>query len=246
VPFVRRFASALGLSIAIHAGVLLAASTLSHIELRPAEPRGPSRMTFVLGSSGSSGGGSPSALATALATRSASQADRVNNPATHATRGPPAAPLSPPAARHVQKEAPGGRETSTARAQRQATGRSTSGSGDASGPTDAGASSAVGGGGGSGRVAVAYEQSLAAWLDSHKYYPANLRRRGIEGEGKLRIRIARSGRVLAIDVAAAFSHPSLEAISQDWVWRAQPFPPVPEAIPGDDYVFIVPVGFRLQ
>jgi hypothetical protein len=51
---------------------------------------------------------------------------------------------------------------------------------------------------------------------------------------------------LAIDVAAAFSHPSLEAVSQDWVRRAQPFPPVPEAIPGEDYVFVVPVGFRLR
>jgi hypothetical protein len=55
---------------------------------------------------------------------------------------------------------------------------------------------------------------LAAWLDIHKYYPASLRRRGIEGEGKLRVRIARSGRLIGVDVAAAFPHPSLEAISQ--------------------------------
>jgi protein TonB len=100
--------------------------------------------------------------------------------------------------------------------------------------------------GGIGSSAVAYEQMLAAWLNSHKYYPTSLRRRGIEGEGKLRIRIARSGHVLAVDVAAAFPHPSLETISQDWVKRAQPFPRVPDSIPGDSYVFIVPVGFRLQ
>jgi protein TonB len=95
-------------------------------------------------------------------------------------------------------------------------------------------------------LAVAYEQALASWLNSHKYYPASLRRRGIEGEGKLRIRIARSGRVLSVDTADAFPHPSLEAISQDWVKRAEPFPPVPDAIPGENYVFVVPVGFRLQ
>jgi len=103
-----------------------------------------------------------------------------------------------------------------------------------------------GGGAGAGSLAATYEQTLAAWLSSHKYYPSSLRRRGIEGEGKLRIRIARSGHVLAVDVAAAFTHPSLEAISEDWVKRAQPFPPVPDTIPGDSYVFIVPVGFRLQ
>jgi protein TonB len=105
------------------------------------------------------------------------------------------------------------------------------------------------GGGTTGRggpLAISYERALAAWLDSHKYYPLSLRRRGIEGEGKLRIRITRSGHVLAVDIASAFPHPSLEAISQDWVKRAEPFPPVPDAIPGDTYVFVVPVGFRLQ
>jgi len=99
---------------------------------------------------------------------------------------------------------------------------------------------------GAGSAAMAYEQTLAAWLNSHKYYPASLRRRGIEGEGKLQIRISRSGHVLTVDVVSAFPHPSLEAISQDWVKRAEPFPRVPEAIPGDSYAFIVPVGFRLQ
>jgi protein TonB len=88
--------------------------------------------------------------------------------------------------------------------------------------------------------------SARGLAEQPQYYPASLRRRGIEGEGKLQIRIARSGRVLAVDVAAAFPHPSLEAISQDWVKRAQPFPPVPDTITGDSYVFIVPVGFRLQ
>ena len=248
MPFVRRFASALGLSIVIHTAAFLAASGVGHIQLRPADPVGPSPIMFVLGSPGPAGDGSPSASAAAPTAGSTQHADLVNKPATHSRGDRAAAPPSPRATRRVQKEAPGGSETGTARVPQRERGMSTSGAGGPTAPTDAIASSAVigGGGGGSGRVAVAYEQALAAWLDSHKYYPANLRRRGIEGEGKLRIRIARSGRVLAIDVAAAFSHPSLEAVSQDWVRRAQPFPPVPEAIPGDDYVFVVPVGFRLQ
>jgi protein TonB len=116
----------------------------------------------------------------------------------------------------------------------------------ASGGQGSGGASGSGSGNGRGSLAITYQQTLAAWLNSHKYYPASLRRRGIEGEGKLQIRIARSGHLLAVDVAAAFPHPSLEAISQDWVKRAQPFPPVPDTIPGESYVFIVPVGFRLQ
>ena len=104
----------------------------------------------------------------------------------------------------------------------------------------------AGTGRGVGRHTAAYEETLAAWLNAHKYYPTTLRRRGIEGEGKLRIRIARSGRLLGVDVATAFPHPSLAAVSQDWVNRAQPFPPVPDGVPGNEYVFIVPVGFRLR
>ena len=251
MPLVRRSLSALGLSLAIHMAAFLAVSGIGDMQLRPADPVAPLPITFVLGSPGPAGDGSPSPSAAAPATAGTThRAELVSTPATH-SRGDQVAALSSPsprATRGVQEEAPRAGETGTARVPERKGGMSTSGVGSPTAPTDARGSSAVigGGGGGSGRVAVAYEQALAAWLDSHKYYPTSLRRRGIEGEGKLRIRIARSGRVLAIDVAAAFSHPSLEAVSQDWVRRAQPFPPVPEAIPGEDYVFVVPVGFRLR
>jgi protein TonB len=101
------------------------------------------------------------------------------------------------------------------------------------------------GGGGAGGTA-AYEQVLAAWLDRHKYYPSTLRRRGIEGEGKLQIRITRKGDVLDVKILKAFTHPSLTSIAEDWVKRAEPFPPVPSQISGESYVFAVPVVFRLE
>jgi protein TonB len=101
------------------------------------------------------------------------------------------------------------------------------------------------GGGGAGGTA-AYEQVLAAWLDRHKYYPSTLRRRGIEGEGKLQIRITREGDVLDVTILKAFTHPSLTSIAEDWVKRAEPFPPVPSQISGESYVFAVPVVFRLE
>jgi len=101
------------------------------------------------------------------------------------------------------------------------------------------------GGAGAGGTA-SYEQALAAWLDSHKYYPSTLRRRGIEGEGKLRIEITRAGRLVGVEVARAFSHPSLESIAEDWVKRSEPFPPMPASIPGESYTFVVPVVFRLE
>lgn len=108
-----------------------------------------------------------------------------------------------------------------------------------------GGASSLGAPGGAGGTA-AYEQVLAAWLDRHKYYPTSLRRRGIEGEGKLRVTIARSGRLLGVDVDSGFSHPTLADVSREWVRRAEPFPPVPESMAGEDFVFVVPVAFRLQ
>lgn len=217
----------------------------------------PEPLFLILGAGGANTGvGLPSdtgvgaaALPEAPPARSDPRSERVAEPPSRHGSIPP----SLPAARRERMattrtaEVAGSRPATTTPANR-ATSRSTvpePGS-LASGGQGPGGASGSGSGGGRGSLAIAYEQTLAAWLNSHKYYPASLRRRGIEGEGKLQVRIARSGHVLAVDVAAAFPHPSLEAISQDWVKRAQPFPPVPDTIPGESYVFIVPVGFRLQ
>jgi protein TonB len=120
--------------------------------------------------------------------------------------------------------------------------------GDAAGvheAPDGNSPGSLGAEGGAGGTA-SYEQTLAAWLDRHKYYPSSLRRRGVEGEGKLRVTIARSGRLLKVDVAAGFTHPALAEISREWVRRAEPFPPVPESVSGEDFVFVVPIAFRLR
>ena len=123
-------------------------------------------------------------------------------------------------------------------------GASSNGMGAVGSPSGVPEGSGSGGAGAGGTAS--YEQLLAAWLDSHKYYPSSLRRRGIEGDGKLRIQITRAGRVLGIKVTHAFTHPSLESIAEDWVKRSEPFPPMPESIPGESYTFVVPVVFRLE
>lgn len=95
-------------------------------------------------------------------------------------------------------------------------------------------------------VRVRYEQALAAWLDQHKYYPASLRRRGLEGEGVLRVRLARDGHVLTLETFSALPDPLLERVAMDWVRRADPFPPVPDEVDGADYSVRFPVRFRLD
>jgi len=91
-----------------------------------------------------------------------------------------------------------------------------------------------------------YEQILAAWLDRHKYYPASLRRRGLQGEGVLRVTLARDGHVLELGSFEALPDALLERVAEDWVKRADPFPAVPEEIPGDEYAVRFPVRFQLD
>ena len=93
---------------------------------------------------------------------------------------------------------------------------------------------------------ASYEQLLAAWLDRHKYYPSALRRRGIEGEGVLRVRLGRDGRVVAVESADGFENAMLETVARDWIARADPFPPVPDNVAGSYYLVRFPVRFRLQ
>lgn len=256
VRSVRRFGCALGLSLAIHSIAIVAASTVG-IFAPASVSQPPEPLFLILGVGGAGKGvalpgdtGVGSAASPAPPAARSAPSERVAEaPSRHASGSPSLrATHRDPVAPTRGAEVAGSRAGTTTPANVEA-GRapaSESGSLTASGGQGPGGASGSGSGGGPGSLAIAYEQTLAAWLNSHKYYPASLRRRGIEGEGKLQIRIARSGHVLAVDVAAAFPHPSLEAISQDWVKRAQPFPPVPDTIPGESYVFIVPVGFRLQ
>lgn len=95
-------------------------------------------------------------------------------------------------------------------------------------------------------VRVRYEQALAAWLDRHKYYPTSLRRRGLEGEGVLRVTLARDGKVTDLETFAALPDSLLERVAHDWVRRADPFPAVPEEIPGREYAVRFPVRFDLR
>lgn len=93
---------------------------------------------------------------------------------------------------------------------------------------------------------VRYEQALAAWLDRHKYYPATLRRRRLEGEGVLRVELDREGKVVALESFAPLPDALLERVAMDWVRRADPFPPVPQEIAGASYRVRFPVRFRLD
>jgi protein TonB len=256
----RKSAAALLLSIVLHAGLLVALSILGVI---PSPTPLSEPFPLYLGPIGPAGGaGAAKGLGAPVPAGDANGSIHISEVAPAPEQPPPdtpnPAPEPTPDAVDVVRKAtpkPPAAVTRPASARPNAA-TATTASIDATDGAGGGASESVGapsgapggaglGGGGAGGTA-AYEQVLAAWLDRHKYYPSTLRRRGIEGDGKLQIRITRTGDVLDVKILKAFSHPSLTSIAEDWVKRAEPFPPVPPQISGESYVFAVPVVFRLE
>jgi protein TonB len=93
---------------------------------------------------------------------------------------------------------------------------------------------------------VRYEQVLFAWMNRHKQYPMLAQRRGIEGEGSVRVRIDRDGRVLERSVARSTGEQMLDQAALDMVRRANPFPAVPSEYAGETFEFVAPIQYRLR
>lgn len=93
---------------------------------------------------------------------------------------------------------------------------------------------------------VRYEQVLFAWMNRHKQYPMLAQRRGIEGNGSVRVRIDRSGRVLDRAVVETTGEQVLDQAALDMVRRANPFPAVPSEYSGETFEFVAPIQYRMR
>lgn len=95
-------------------------------------------------------------------------------------------------------------------------------------------------------ASVQYEQLLVAWLEKHKKYPRRAKRLRIEGEGRLRISIDRSGQTQKIILEQQTGNRLLDKTALEMAERANPFPPMPDNDPRQALEFIVPVVFALR
>jgi protein TonB len=91
-----------------------------------------------------------------------------------------------------------------------------------------------------------YEQQLFTWLSRYKDYPMMARRRGIEGTARLRIKLARSGKVLSAVLVTDTGSSILDQAALRMVERATPFPSMPDTYSGDSFTFVAPVDFKLR
>lgn len=92
-----------------------------------------------------------------------------------------------------------------------------------------------------------YEQMLSLWLQKHKLYPEEARRRQIQGEAVLRLRIDRRGNIKYFTLEKQTGTIALDRAVLDMVKRANPVPPVPDDYPAGALLeFLVPVIFTLE
>lgn len=91
-----------------------------------------------------------------------------------------------------------------------------------------------------------YIAKLKRWSSSKLKYPSRAASRGHEGNVRLSIVIDRSGKVKKVDVIEAAEYSSLTKEAQNAVERANPFPPMPDDVKGDTFLFTLPVVFKLQ
>lgn len=92
-------------------------------------------------------------------------------------------------------------------------------------------------------VRARYEQTISAWIQQHKIYPASAR--GREGRVVLRVRIDRQGYVRYYALEESSGVAMLNSAAIDMVRRANPVPAVPENYPAGNLIeFLIPITFE--
>jgi protein TonB len=91
-----------------------------------------------------------------------------------------------------------------------------------------------------------YAQQLSRLLASHQEYPRLAAQRGWEGEVRLRLKVARQGNLLSVQVDRSSGHDILDQHALQLVDLANGLPPLPDGLEGNEIQVIVPVNYRLK
>ncbi|MGE0669086.1 MAG: energy transducer TonB [Sphingomonadales bacterium] len=91
-----------------------------------------------------------------------------------------------------------------------------------------------------------YNARLQAWLLRHHRYPSQARTQRLEGTPLVQFTLDRQGRALDVRLYKSCGEPMLDEDAVKLVRRSSPFPSVPEEVPGDTLVKIVPVDYYMK
>jgi protein TonB len=91
-----------------------------------------------------------------------------------------------------------------------------------------------------------WHKGIFAQIQRNKAYPATARARGEKGVVQVAFSIDRRGRLVASRVARASGYVALDQAAMATLEKAQPFPPPPADMPGEEFSFTVPVAFSIR
>ena len=91
-----------------------------------------------------------------------------------------------------------------------------------------------------------YAQQLSRLLAGHQEYPRLAAMRGWEGEVRLRLKIARKGNLLSIQVDHSSGYSILDQHALQLVDLAGNLPAMPDEMEGQEIQVIVPVNYKLR
>lgn len=164
-------------------------------------------------------------------------------PKREATRPAPPAPVRKPEAEPVPAAGaapPSGAASAAAETQGRTSSQSTGGQPSPAARQGAAEPAPAPGG------AADYMSALRAWLERHKEYPPQARRRRVEGTALLVFVMDRQGKVLSHRIERGAGDPSLDRAVIEMIERAQPLPAMPESFPQARLEVRVPVQFLLR
>lgn len=95
-------------------------------------------------------------------------------------------------------------------------------------------------------VAARYAGVLKGWLQKNMHYPRAARLAGQEGEVVVHFVIDRDGKVQSIRIESKSGFPLLDREAREMIERGDPFPAMPDDMPGQQLEVRVPVDFHVR
>ena len=93
---------------------------------------------------------------------------------------------------------------------------------------------------------AAYRQSLTEIFAGQQQYPRVAALRGWEGEVRLRLRVARKGNLLAVQLDHSSGFDILDQHALAILQQLATLPPLPEGLEANEIQVVVPVNYKLK
>ncbi len=94
-------------------------------------------------------------------------------------------------------------------------------------------------------ISPGWQRALAAWLEAHKTYPAEARRRGDEGRATVRFTVERDGQVVAVQVVSGTGSAILDDAVERML-RGARLPAFPPGMEQTEVTVMVQIRYRME